>query len=241
MPSTVVEPPPANRDVGRRPTVRSVPGPSNRSASNRCSVSRAPTSWSCRPRSRHAAAASGSSSRRSRRARSSSFASASAGASSGCTTVAHVSGRPRDDTPVRRLRVDHVEVLAKRGKLVTAARAGSTPSIRPGRCVRRDRDARAVRSPSSRSRFGYHGGTNSRVSAVAPRAPDPLDVRIEVPGVDEPRAPRVSTRPRPRGRAARRQGAAITSTCWSALDVGADLDDQLRVPPEQLPVHDRGM
>ena len=62
-PSTVVEPPPAKREVGSRPIVRSVPGPSKRSASKRCSVRRAPTSCSCAPRSRQPPPASGSSSR----------------------------------------------------------------------------------------------------------------------------------------------------------------------------------
>ena len=53
--------------------------------------------------------------------------------------------RPRDHAPVRRLRVDHVEVLGQRRQLVAARHAGIDPVHQPRRCVRRDGDPRAVR------------------------------------------------------------------------------------------------
>ena len=68
------------------------------------------------------------------------------------------------------------------GRRRPSARAGS--SARP-RCARRGRRRAA------RIRSGYHGGTNSRVSSAAASRADALDLRIEVPRVEEPRAVRV--------------------------------------------------
>jgi len=62
-PSTVVKSAACQADEGRRPTVRSVPGPWRRIASNRRSVTFAATPSSFRARVRHASAGSGSSSR----------------------------------------------------------------------------------------------------------------------------------------------------------------------------------
>ena len=54
IPSTVVSLAFCQSDVGRRPIVRSVPGPSKWTASSRSSVSRSPTAPVCPKRSRHA-------------------------------------------------------------------------------------------------------------------------------------------------------------------------------------------
>ena len=65
---------------------------------------------------------------------------------------------------------------------------------------------------------------------------DPLHVRVEVPRVDEARAVRVGLgRDRPDERRSARRGDH--QHVLAGLDVGADLDDQLRVAGEQGVVH----
>ena len=193
MPSTVCMPgvSDAKREVGSRPTVRSVPGPSKRSASKRCSSRRAPASCSC-PSRAHAT-------RRRRRAR------RAAARRSSCSQSwpapsrrrarggrdAPIRASPTGRRPVRRLRVDHVEVLARAPAARRARRrAGSMPSRSPGgTCgVIEMRDAVCPRRASSRrwpyqrrdeiervrvarsSRSASRGGRSTRGRRSAPRA-----------------------------------------------------------------------
>ena len=134
----------ANREVGRRPTVRSVPGPSKCSASKRRASIRWPASCSWPSRCSQAAAASGSSSRSTKTSCSQSCASAASSSSPGWTRRAHSGAAHGTTVQFVVLALITSKFSASDGSCV-AARARRVDAVeQPGRHVRRDRDARAV-------------------------------------------------------------------------------------------------
>ena len=185
IPSTVVAVPLSNCEVGRRPTVRSVPGPSKWSASNRRSVRRPAAPASAAKRSRQAA--------------------------DGIRLVepAHVRdllpelrerrvrgelgvrrGRPggrrvRDDGPVRRPRVDHREVLLQRGHQVLARARRIEPGEAAGLHRGMEHDPRAVLVAERQLALGPPRGHELERVLGGVLDPDPLDLGVEVDRVDE--------------------------------------------------------
>ena len=164
MPSTVSKRAAMNFVVGSSPTVRSVPGPSKRSASKRRSVTRsaAPTSGSAR--SLHAATGSSSSRRQTCRICSPRRASASSRARSGWTCWAQPQRRVRHDRPVRRALVDDDAGLAHEGQLVAAGAAGVEVVEQPGRGRARQPDARAALARRARGSARRTRAARSRAS-----------------------------------------------------------------------------
>ena len=237
--------PDAKCDVGSRPTVRSVPGPLKRSASKRASSSLRPASCSCASRRRHAAAGVGLVEPQHEDELSQSRASAVVVVELGMDDSRPLGRRPGNDAPVRRLGVDHLEDAPR-------ARAAGRGRRAPGRCRRAARAACCgvieMREPCAFPR-------SSRRCAVPRRhelervlggvlGADPLDVRVEVPGIDEDARRARSTRPRPHGQAAPTSGRDDPGHL-PGLDVGAELDDQRRRSgrgarrPRRLTVQDR--
>ena len=157
----------AKREVGSSPTVSSVPGPWNRSASNRCASIRLPASCNCASRTSQAAAASGSSRRRTKTSCSQSFAIAVSSSRPGWTRRAH-SGTAHGTTVqfvVRALITSKFSAWA--GSPSRPARAGSIPSSSPGGTCGVIEMRTPWPSPSCSNRRPYHGGTKSSVSSGA--------------------------------------------------------------------------
>ena len=139
---------------------------------------------------------------------------------------------PGDDRPVRRLGVDDVEVLRERGQRVAARARRVDAGEQSGRHLRRDRDANAVpfaeidEAPAVPRRHEVEGVLGRALEA------DPLDVRVEVPGIDEAGATLVrggGDQPGER----RRTGLGDDPDRLAGLDVGADLDDQVGVAAKE--------
>ena len=173
-PSTVVEPgaSPANCEVGSRPTVRSVPGPSKCSESSPAASSRLPTACSSPTRSRHARR--GVVGRRAAACRRAAPRASPAQRRRRAPDARPVPTRP---SPTERrtssssaslitLEVRPAASAAGRGR----RRQGRRPSINPGGIVGATEIRTPCPSPSWRIRCGYQGGMNSSESGSATSA-----------------------------------------------------------------------
>ena len=144
--------------------------------------------------------------------------------------------RPRNDAPVRRPRVDHVEGLARRRQLIHARTFGIDSVEQPRRDDRRDRDPGAMLFADGEQATAVPRRHEvERVRGCSLEA-DPLDLRVEVPGVDESRATVIR---RARERAGKRRGTRLGDDPHdlTTLDIGAGLDDEPGVPGDQFVVH----
>ena len=147
-----------------------------------------------------------------------------------------VGRRPRDDRPVGRLGVDHLEVLRERRQRVAARTRRVDAGQEPRRHLRGDRDAHAVslaeiEQPSAVPVRDEIEGVFGR-----PLEPGPLHMRVEIPGVDEARPPFVGRRgdePCERCRTRLRDDP----DGLTGLDVRPDLDDEACVAAEERVVH----
>ena len=117
---------------------------------------------------------------------------------------------------------------ASAGSASRPARAGSMPASSPGGTCGVIEMRTPCPSPRSRSRRPYQDGHEAeRVLGGALEA-DPLDVRVEIPGVDEAGAALVRRGGDQPGER-RRTRLGDDPHRLAGLDVGADLDDQVRV------------
>ncbi len=144
--------------------------------------------------------------------------------------------RPRDNGPVGRAGVDHLEVLALRRKRIAACERRIDPCEQPRWDLGGDRDADAVAVAERQQPLAVPGRDDierGRVGVLETRA---LDVGIEVPRVDEQSAAVVGRDgDRFYERGSRRLGDDPDDL--AGLDVRADLDDQAGVACQELAVH----
>ena len=169
IPSTVCMPgvSDAYREVGSRPTVRSVPGPSKRSESNRYESTRFPASWSCARRACHAAAGSGSSSRSTKISCSQSRAMAVSSSTPGWTRHAQSGDGHGTTVQLVVLALITSKFSASAGSASRPASAGSIPARSPGGTCGVIEMRTPCPSPRSSSRLPYQSGTKSSVSSAA--------------------------------------------------------------------------
>ena len=153
MPAAVSAPPDTNRELGSRPTSRSVPGPWKCSASNPWSVMRSAVATMAPMRCSHDATASSSSSRQTRSTSDQSSSSAASGSMSGCTTAAQTGDGlgPTVQFTSRSLTAFSHSVFT--GELSLPSRSGSRPariegSVPPDRLMIAHLSAAAARACS---------------------------------------------------------------------------------------------
>ena len=169
MPFRVVARPPsfAKRELGSRPTVRSVPGPTKRRVSRSSSSRRDAASQISLIRRCHASTGSGSSSRQTCSRSRHSASTAAVGSSSGKTLWAHASVGNGEMVQAMDRSSTVLKISGTLGSRSRAARTGSSPASSPGGTIGLRTILAAASSPRSSMRRPSQGGTQASESSAA--------------------------------------------------------------------------
>jgi pyrimidine operon attenuation protein/uracil phosphoribosyltransferase len=229
----------AKRELGRNPTVRSVPGPSKCSESRSSASRRRATCQSCSIRSCQGCGGIG-------------LVEAAdvddvlpeplerlVGVEIRVDDLRPAAGRVGRERPRDRPVVDRLERLLDRRQSILSGARRVDAVEQPGRDHRHEDAARCIELPEGQDPLAEPRRHPVERAVARPLRTDPLHVAVEVLDVDVARALLVRP-PRDCGDERLRLGQRLDCQDLVGLDVRPDGDDQIRVAVEQLRVHPAG-